>query len=225
MRIVLAHHESLLRESLPHLLGHYGHQVVATAATGAELVGRTGRAAPDLIVTAAALRSPDRAEGVRAAIAARRAAPGVGVVVLAQDGDPEQATALLATGRPRTGYLLRQHIGSGRALVRTIEQVNSGATVIDPEVAQRLRRPGPPRDPVATMPRRRREVIALMAQGCSNARIARTLGISEAAVCRHISFIFQSLDLPVDPDVHRRVIAVLRFVDGPMPVRADRPAT
>ncbi|WP_084965751.1 response regulator transcription factor [Thermoactinospora rubra] len=214
LRIVLADDAVLLREGLAALLARFGHDVVASAGNPDTLVGAVAEHGPDVVVTDVRMPPTFRDEGLRTAVALREEHPGLPVVVLSQYVATAYAARLLeSSGWGGLGYLLKDRILDVRQFVDGVEQVAAGGCVIDPEVVRRLvaRR----RDPLARLTPREREVLALMAEGRSNAAVAKELVITEKVVGKHISAIFIKLDLhPDDTGDHRRVRAVLAYLQG-----------
>jgi len=203
----------LLREGLAGLLERFGHTVVASVGDADALIGAVGEHEPDIAVTDVRMPPGFTDEGLRAALTLRRTHPAVAVLVLSQYVEQTYATELLDfDGGAGVGYLLKDRIGDVEEFVATLGRVADGGTVIDPEVVRQLlnRR----RDPLERLTQREREVLALMAEGRSNAAIARTLVVTKAAVAKHIGAILTKLDLPPAEDDHRRVLAVLAFLRG-----------
>ncbi|MBM7776036.1 DNA-binding NarL/FixJ family response regulator [Actinokineospora baliensis] len=211
LRIVVAEDSLLMRDGLVNLLTRFGHRVVAEAADADELLEVVRDDVPDLIVTDVRM-PPGRADdGLRAAVTLRSTHRGLPVLVLSQYVEQSYAARLLdSDGGHAVGYLLKDRIGAVTDFVAAAEKVATGGTVVDPEVIRQMlqRR----HDPLSRISAREREVLALMAEGRSNAAVARALTVTEAAVNKHVSNIFTKLDLPVAPDDHRRVLAVLTYL-------------
>ncbi|MEU4571424.1 response regulator transcription factor [Nonomuraea sp. NPDC023979] len=212
MRVVLAEDSGLLRESLVNLLTYFEHQVVAAVATAGELRSATSAFRPDIVVTDVRMPPDHTDDGLRAAIALRRDRPSLPVLVLSQYVDGAALSELLRSGDAGTGYLLKDRVANGAQFVATMREVGGGETVIDPEVVRRLLTHRA--DPLLRLSPRELEVLALMAEGRSNAAIGRDLVISEVTVSKHIGSIFTKLDLPADEISHRRVLAVLSYLRG-----------
>jgi DNA-binding NarL/FixJ family response regulator len=217
LRIVLAEDSVLLREGMSGLLHRFGHAVVAAVGDAPALVAAVEEHRPDVVVTDVRMPPGFTDEGLRAAVALRAAHPSLAVLVLSQYVEQTYAAELLDAGTRRgrgagVGYLLKDRVGDVEEFVDAVHRVAAGAMVIDPEVVGQLL--GRRRDPLQRLTPREREVLALMAEGRSNAAIARTLVVSEAAVAKHISSILAKLDLPPTEDDHRRVMAVLAFLRG-----------
>ena len=213
MRIALAEDEGLFRQGLTGMLQSFGHQVVLSEADTAGLVGKVAQTEPDLVITDIRMPPTHTSEGLAAAIDIRRRMPDVGIVLLSHHVDAQGTIELLAAGRHRVGYVLKQRVLDFEMFNGVLERVQAGESVIDPEVIATTLARQQERHSVTDLPPRRREVLSLMAQGYSNARIARELFVTEAAVARHIALIFSSLDLPPDPDIHRRVLAVIEYLN------------
>ena len=217
LRIVLAEDSVLLREGMSGLLHRFGHAVVAAVGDAPALVAAVEEHRPDVVVTDVRMPPGFSDEGLRAAVALRAAHPSLAVLVLSQYVEQTYAAELLDADTRRgrgagVGYLLKDRVGDVEEFVDAVHRVAAGAMVIDPEVVGQLL--GRRRDPLQRLTPREREVLALMAEGRSNAAIARTLVVSEAAVAKHISSILAKLDLPPTEDDHRRVMAVLAFLRG-----------
>jgi DNA-binding NarL/FixJ family response regulator len=202
---------------LAELLQRFGHTVVATVGDAPALLAAVDQHRPDVVVTDVRMPPGFSDEGLRAAIALRDAHPSLAVLVLSQYVEQTYAAELLDADPRRgsgagVGYLLKDRVGEVEEFVDAIRRVAAGATVIDPEVVRQLLRRR--HDPLERLTPREREVLALMAEGWSNAAIARTLVVTEAAVAKHIGGILAKLDLPPAEDDHRRVRAVLAFLRG-----------
>lgn len=221
LRIVLAEDSVLLREGLIGLLERFGHKVVAAVGDAEALLEAVGEDPPDLVLTDVRMPPGHADEGLRAALRLRETHPGLAVLVLSQYVATAYAAELLeSAGRPGAastagvGYLLKDRIGDISEFASSVRRVAEGGTVIDPEVVRQLlsRR----RDTVSLrrLTDREREVLGLMAEGRSNAAIARDLVVSDKAVSKHIGNIFAKLDLPTAEDGHRRVLAVLTYLRG-----------
>ena len=216
LRVVLAEDAVLLRAGLTGLLERFGHTVVASVGDAEGLIAATDEHQPDIIVTDVRMPPGFTDEGLKAALTLRAARPALAVLVLSQYVEQTYAAELLdspsAAGSGGIGYLLKDRVGDVEEFVDALVRVANGATVVDPEVVRQLlsRR----RDPLRRLTPREREVLALMAEGRSNAAIARLLVVTEAAVGKHIGSILTKLDLPPDSDDHRRVLAVLAYLRG-----------
>ncbi|MGV9276919.1 response regulator [Streptomyces griseosporeus] len=208
---MLAEDSVLLRDGLTALLTRFGHTVVAAVGDAGALLTAVADHAPDVVVTDVRMPPGFADEGLRAAVRLRAERPGLPVLVLSQYVQRSYAADLLDTGDGTgVGYLLKDRVGQVEEFVDALTEVAAGGTVVDPEVVRQLLRRR--RDPLARLTPREREVLALVAEGRSNAAIARQLVVSEAAVGKHIGSILTKLDLPPAEDVHRRVLAVLAFL-------------
>ncbi|WP_262702191.1 MULTISPECIES: response regulator transcription factor [Streptomyces] len=212
MRVVIAEDNALLREGMVLLLNSAGHEVVAVASSGPEVLPALLEHRPDVAVLDVRMPPGFRDEGLRAALAARREMPGLPVLVLSQYVEETYAAELLADGASGLGYLLKDRVGRVEEFLDALERVVAGGTALDPEVVKELmtRRRD---DPVDSLTPREREVLHLMAEGRDNATIARTLVVSERAVSKHIGNVFAKLGLPPSDSGHRRVLAVLAYLN------------
>jgi DNA-binding NarL/FixJ family response regulator len=210
MRVVIAEDSVLLREGLTRLLAEAGHDVVAAAAEAEEFLRAVGQHEPDVVVVDVRMPPTFTDEGLRAALVVRSRWPGVGVLVLSQYVEERYATELLSDRPHGVGYLLKDRVADLTEFLEALDRVAAGGSALDPEVvAQLLARS---RHPLAPLTPREREVLALMAEGRSNAAIAGALFVGDGAVEKHINSIFGKLGLaPADRD-HRRVLAVLRYL-------------
>jgi DNA-binding NarL/FixJ family response regulator len=213
LRVVLAEDDVLLRESLASLLQHSGFEVVGQAGDGPGLLDQVRRVAPDLVVADIRMPPTHTTEGLQAARVIRAEAPETAIVVLSAYADVEHAMGLLASGRA-IGYLLKSRITDVEDFLSTLERVARGASVVDPAVVQELVTARRRVDPLAVLSAREREVLALMAEGRSNAGIARRLWVTEGTVEKHVRAILTKLNLPEADDDHRRVLAVITFLDA-----------
>ncbi|AUG80644.1 LuxR family transcriptional regulator [Kitasatospora sp. MMS16-BH015] len=213
MRIVIAEDHFLLRDGLIRLLQAYGHEVVAAVDNGAELLTALTELRPDIAVVDVRLPPDFTDEGLRAALAARRELPGLPVLLLSQYVEPLYARELLAAGGSGVGYLLKDRVTNGRQFLESIRQVAEGGTAMDQEVVAQLLTARERDGGVGSLTPREREVLALVAQGRSNAGIAQALVVTEKAVAKHISHIFTKLGLLQSDSDNRRVLAVLAHLD------------
>ncbi|MEV4513120.1 response regulator transcription factor [Dactylosporangium sp. NPDC049525] len=213
MKIVLADDAVLLREGLASLLERFGHTVAAAVGDADALLTAAAEHRPDLVITDVRMPPTHTDEGLRAAIALRAADPPPAVLVLSQYTATAYAAELLApAGRAGVGYLLKDRVGDIAEFADAVARVAAGETVIDPDVVRQLLTRQRAADPLARLTPREREVLGLMAEGRSNAWIARALLVGDAAVAKHIGNIFAKLDLPGPDDGHRRVLAVLTYL-------------
>ena len=213
MRVVIAEDNALLREGLVLLLTSSGHEVVATARAEPEILPALLAHRPDVAVLDVRMPPKFRDEGLRAALAARRQIPDLPVLVLSQYVEQSYAAELLGGGATGVGYLLKDRIGRVDEFLDALERVAAGGTALDPEVVTELmsRRRGTPLD---TLTAREREVLQLMAEGRDNTTIAETLVITERSVSKHIGNVFLKLSLPPTDSGHRRVLAVLAYLNN-----------
>ncbi|HET7723210.1 MAG TPA: response regulator transcription factor [Propionibacteriaceae bacterium] len=209
MRIVLVEDSLLLREGLVRLFDEAGYVTVGSYGDAADIVARVREAGADVVVMDVRLPPTFRDEGIRAAIAIRRALPGVGVLVLSQYVETLYAHELLADARGGVGYLLKDRVASLDEVTDAVRRVRSGGTVLDPLVVRRL---VAGRDAFDQLTPREREVLELIAEGRSNASIAERLVIGVGAVEKNVSAIFAKLGLAESPSDHRRVLAVLAYL-------------
>ncbi|MET9700179.1 response regulator transcription factor [Streptomyces sp. NPDC006529] len=215
MRAVIAEDSVLLRIGLVKVLEMAGFEVAAETGDAEGLLAAVEEHAPQLALVDVRMPPGFTDEGVRAALMIRRQWPGTSVLLLSQYVEERYAADLLATQTGGIGYLLKQRVADVEEFIDALKRVAAGGTALDPQVvAQLLLRRGGGLDPLDRLTPREREVLALMAEGRSNAGIAAELVISESAVAKHINNILAKLDLPQADGDHRRVLAVLRFLDG-----------
>jgi DNA-binding NarL/FixJ family response regulator len=210
IRVVVADDSVLLREGLVRVLVESGVEVVAAYPDADQLLAELATTTPDLIVLDVRMPPTFRDEGVRAAIQARQRLPRVGILLLSQYVEIAYAQELLAAGTGGIGYLLKDRVASLDELRDAIERIASGGTVLDPEVVAQLL--GRRHDPIATLTPRERQVLALMGEGRTNAAIASALVITTGAVEKNVTSIFQKLGLDDSGSDHRRVLAVLAWL-------------
>ena len=206
--------QPIVREGIVHILQDGGFEVIATAGDAQELVRKVRTYRPDVVVTDIQM-PPDRTDdGLRAALEIRAAQPEVGVLILSQFLEDRYAFELVADGAQGIGYLLKEKVGDLRMFTDAVRRVASGGSALDPDVVARLI--GRPRrhSPLDQLTKREREVLSLIAEGRSNAGVAEELVITIAAVERHVTSIFDKLDLRQSPEQHRRVVAVLTYLRG-----------
>jgi DNA-binding NarL/FixJ family response regulator len=210
LRVVVADDSVLLREGLVRVLDELGANVVGAYGDAEQLLAGLDETAPDLIVLDVRMPPTFRDEGVRAAIRARSQLPKVGILLLSQYVEVVYAQELLSAGRGGIGYLLKDRVASLEELRDAVERIASGGTVLDPEVVAQLI--GRRHDPLTTLTRREREVLGLMGEGRTNAAIASALVIGTGAVEKNVTSIFQKLGLDDSGSDHRRVLAVLAWL-------------
>ncbi|MFJ9695464.1 response regulator [Kitasatospora sp. NPDC101183] len=212
MRAVIAEDSVLLRVGLVKVLEAVGFEVVAAVGDAVELLAAVEEHRPNVVVADVRMPPGFHDEGVKAAMIIRRQWPEVAVLLLSQFVEERYAADLLATNTSGVGYLLKQRVANVDDFVEALQRVAAGGTALDPEVVAQLlvrRR----YDPLEKLTPRERDVLALMAEGRSNAAIAASLVVSDSAVAKHINSILTKLDLPPTDDNHRRVMAVLRFLE------------
>ncbi|MEU9785210.1 response regulator transcription factor [Streptomyces phaeochromogenes] len=213
MRVVIAEDNALLREGLVLLLTSSGHEVVAVAGSGPEVLPALLEHRPDVAVLDVRMPPGFRDEGLRAALAARKEMPGLPVLVLSQYVEESYAAELLGGGASGVGYLLKDRVGRVDEFLDALERVASGGTALDPEVVSELlvRRRDSPLDSLTP---REREVLQLMAEGHGNSAIAEALVVTERSVSKHIGNVFLKFGLPPSDSGHRRVLAVLAYLNN-----------
>lgn len=215
LRIVFAEDNYLVREGTVALLAEAGEvEVVGTAAALDELLAAVGDLQPDAVLTDIRMPPTGTDEGIRAAKQIRAEHPSIGVVVLSQFVEEEYAYDLLKEGAAGLGYLLKERVADVEEVVRALEEVARGGSVLDPKVVETLvaAKDRMAHSPLGELTDREREVLSLMAQGMNNAAIAHVLFLTDRAVEKHINSMFHKLGLTEEPDVHRRVMAVLAFL-------------
>ncbi len=213
MRIILAEDSALLREGLVRLLEEAGHQVIDVATTAPELVDAVNQNVPDLVITDVRMPPSMKDDGLRAAVELRGTHPDLPILVLSAYVEQSYARQLFLDGRGGVGYLLKDRVTDLTALNDAIARIAAGGTTMDPEVVSQLLVHSTA-SPLERLTPREREVLSLVAEGLSNQAICQKLFLSEGAVEKNISSIFSKLDLPVDTTAHRRVLAVLTWLEG-----------
>jgi DNA-binding NarL/FixJ family response regulator len=210
-RVVVADDDVLLREGLASLLDRSGYEVVGQAGDGVKLVELVQELKPELVIVDIRMPPTHTTEGLDAARAIRAEFPEIGILVLSAHVEIEEATELIATG-DRVGYLLKGRVLDVDEFLGSLERIAVGGSVIDPGLVQTLVRARRGADPLSELTSREREVLALMAEGRSNAGIAAQLWLSEGTVEKHVRHILAKLHLPETRDDHRRVLAVVTFL-------------
>ncbi|MEN3299510.1 MAG: hypothetical protein V7633_1568 [Pseudonocardia sp.] len=213
VRVILAEDDVLLREGLASLLERSGFHVLGQVGNGLELLALARKEAPELVVVDIRMPPTQTTEGLEAAREIRRELPETGILVLSAHADVEHAMELLAGGRG-IGYLLKSRVNDVAEFVDTLERIAKGGSVVDPALVQELVTARRRNDPLAVLSARERDVLALMAEGRSNAGLARRLWITEGTVEKHVRSILSKLSLPETDDDHRRVLAVLTFLEA-----------
>ena len=215
MRVVFAEDDYLVREGTAALLAQAEDvELVEAVADLDALLAAVERHRPDAVLTDIRMPPTKTTEGIQAALRIRREHPETGVVVLSQYAEEEYAYELLKDGAEGLGYLLKERVADVEEIVRALRDVAAGGSVLDPKVVEGLvsRRDREAHSPLARLTDREREVLALMAEGKNNAAVAASLILSERAVEKHINSLFHKLGLSEEPNVHRRVMAVLTFL-------------
>ena len=213
MRVVLAEDELLLREGMASLLERSGVEVVGQAGDATQLLALVRDTSPDLVVVDIRMPPTRTREGLEAAREIRQQRPEIGILVLSAHVDVEHALELLASGRG-IGYLLKSRITDVSEFVETLERIARGAAIVDPALVQELVTARRRTDPLAALSERERQVLALMAEGRSNAGIAKRLWVTEGTVEKHVRSILQKLNLAETEQDHRRVLAVVTFLQA-----------
>ena len=214
MRVVVADDSVLLREGIVMLLESKGIEVVAQAGDADDLLRKVRAHRPDVAVVDVRMPPTHTDEGLRAARRIRSEHPGTAVLVLSQYVEEAYALELLSDTTERTGYLLKDRVADVDSFTDAVRRVASGGSALDPEVVALLLGRRRREDPLEALTAREREVLGLMAEGRTNRAIAARLFVSERAVERHVTAIFEKLDLPVGERDHRRVLAVLAYLRG-----------
>lgn len=215
MRVALADDAVILREGLARLLQEAGFEVVGLAADGDDLLELVQRTGPDVAIVDIRMPPTHTDEGLRAARVIRERWPAIGLLVLSQHVNARYALELLSTGTDGVGYLLKERVSDLDELASSVNRVGHGGSVLDPAVVDELvgrRRHAD--NPLAQLTDREREVLALMAEGRSNRAIAERLFVTDHTVEKHVKNIFGSLRLPPSPDDHRRVLAVVTYLNS-----------
>ncbi len=214
MRIVIAEDSALLRDGLVRMLEANGHEVVASVGDAAELVSVVAARRPDLVVLDVRMPPTHTDEGIRAALELRARWPELAVLVLSQYVEENYASDLLSGDLGGIAYVLKDRVTDVSDFLETVGRVGAGGTVIDPEVVSQLLARTRRHEPLEDLTPREHEVLSLMAEGRSNVAIAEKLVITQRAVEKHVKSIFQKLRLPQAETDHRRVLAVLRYLEA-----------
>ena len=212
LRVVIAEDAALFREGLARLIESRGHEVAESVADGAALVAAVARHRPDVVVADVRMPPTHTDEGLRAALELRRAHPRLGVLVLSQYIETRYAARLLEDNAAGIGYLLKDRVADVADFAAALERVAAGGTALDPEVVSQLVRSSQQTEGLAELTPRERDVLALMAEGRSNAGIAAALVVTASVVEKHVASIFAKLRLPPSEADNRRVLAVLRYL-------------
>jgi DNA-binding NarL/FixJ family response regulator len=214
IRVVIAEDSAILRDGLVQLLADRGFAVTGAVSDAVTLELAVAADPPDVAVVDIRMPPTFTDEGLRAAIRLRRSHPSVGILVFSQYVETRYAAELLAGGASGIGYLLKDRVADVADFVEALVRVASGGTALDPDVVTQLMGASRRTDTLAALSGRERQVLALMAEGRTNSAIAGGLVISEGAVEKHVANIFSKLDLPATSGDHRRVLAVLRYLEG-----------
>jgi DNA-binding NarL/FixJ family response regulator len=214
MRIVIAEDAVLLRAGLTRLLAEAGEDIVAAVGDADALIEAVERHQPDLAIVDVRMPPTHTDDGLRAALQIRERWPAIGILVLSQYVEERYATELLAGDTGGIGYLLKDRIADVSEFQAAVQRVGEGGAALDPEVVAQLLARSRQRDPLERLSPREREVLGLMAEGRTNGAIAQALVVSDGAVEKHVSNIFTKLDLPPTEHDHRRVLAVLRWLEA-----------
>jgi DNA-binding NarL/FixJ family response regulator len=214
MRVVVADDSVLLREGVARLLQEAGFEVVAQAGDAEDLLRKVGAHKPDVAIVDVRMPPTQTDEGLRAAAEIRRSRPGTGVLVLSQVVEAGSALELFADGAGGLGYLLKDRVADLDRFTDAVRRVAEGGSALDPEVVSLLLGRRRREDPLGALTPREREVLELMAEGRSNHAIAEQLVVTERAVEKHVTSIFGKLGLAPAAEDHRRVLAVLRYLEA-----------
>jgi DNA-binding NarL/FixJ family response regulator len=214
LRVIVAEDSVLLREGVVRLLQEAGHEVVAQAGDSEELMRKVRAHKPDLAVVDVRMPPTQTDEGLRAAKEIRSELPECSVLVLSSYVEPTYAQELLADNAEGLGYLLKDRVSDLEDFAEAVARVGDGGSALDPEVVSQLMGRSRDDDPLEELTPREREVLALMAEGRSNGAIAEQLVVTERAVEKHVTSIFSKLGLTASNEDHRRVLAVLRFLEA-----------
>ena len=214
VRVIVGEDQSFVREGIVRVLDDGDFEVVGTAADARDLIRLADAYRPDVVVADIQMPPEHADDGLRAALAIRAAHPGVGVLVLSQFLEDAYALALVADGAQGVGYLLKEKVGDLRMFTDAVRRVAEGGSVLDPDVVARLVGRKRTAGPLDSLTPREREVLALIAEGRSNVGIAQELVVTVAAIERHVTSIFDKLGLHASPEAHRRVLAVLKYLQA-----------
>ena len=213
LRIVLADDDVLLREGLASLLERHGFEIVGQAGDAPELLALVRKFEPDFVIVDIRMPPTHATEGLDAAAVIREEFPQAAILVLSAHVEVEDAMELLASGE-RIGYLLKSRVTDMHEFIETVERIAEGASIVDPSLVQELVTARRRNDPLDGLTPREHEVLGLMAEGCSNAGIGRRLSVTDGTVEKHVNSILSKLQLPESPDDHRRVLAVIAFLEA-----------
>ena len=214
VRVIVGEDQSFVREGIVRVLDDGDFEVVGTAADARDLIRLADAYRPDVVVADIQMPPEHSDDGLRAALAIRAAHPGVGVLVLSQFLEDAYALALVADGAQGVGYLLKEKVGDLGMFTDAVRRVAEGGSVLDPDVVARLVGRKRTAGPLDSLTPRERQVLALIAEGRSNIGIAQELVVTVAAIERHVTRIFDKLGLHASPEAHRRVLAVLKYLQA-----------
>jgi DNA-binding NarL/FixJ family response regulator len=214
LRVVLADDAALIRQALAELLERVGVQVVAQAGNGPSLLRAVKEHQPDVAIVDIRMPPTQTSEGIRAALQIRDRFPAVGILLLSTFTEIDEAVELFTTTTSRVGYLLKDSVADLGELIGALTRISEGGTVFDPKLVAELFGRTRRTDPLDVLMPREREVLALMAEGQSNTGIAKTLWITVGAVEKHIRHLLRKLGIPATADTHRRVLAVITFLEA-----------
>jgi DNA-binding NarL/FixJ family response regulator len=214
MRVVIAEDSVLLREGITRLLAEYDAEVVAALGDASKLLSAVQETDPDIVIVDVRMPPTFTDEGLRAAVELRSVRPNTPVLVLSQYVEERFATELLGGSTVGVGYLLKERVADVSDFISACRRVAAGGTALDPEVVAQLLTRSRKREPLAALTPREREVLGLMAEGRSNTGIAQQLVVSDGAVEKHITSILTKLELPANDTEHRRVLAVLTYINS-----------
>jgi DNA-binding NarL/FixJ family response regulator len=213
LRVVIADDHALLLQGMATMLESHGFDVVAQASDADDLVRKVSAHRPDVAVIDIRMPPNNTDDGLRAAIGIRKSQPGVGVLVLSQYVEAAYALELIGQDARGVGYLLKDRIADFDEFAGALRRVAAGGSVLDPEVVRWMLGRRREASPLAELTPREREVLGLIAEGCSNQGVARRIVVSERAVEKHVTAILSKLGLPAEPEAHRRVMAVLAYLE------------
>jgi DNA-binding NarL/FixJ family response regulator len=214
IRVIVGEDQPFVREGIVRVLQDSGFEVLGTAADARDLIQMDGVYRPNVVIADIQMPPDHGDDGLRAALAIRSGRPGVGVLVLSQYLEDAYAFDLVADGAQGVGYLLKEKVGDMRAFTDAVRRVAEGGSVLDPDVVARLVGRKRPASPMDSLTPRERQVMALIAEGRSNSGIASELVVTVAAVERHVTSIFDKLGLHQSREGHRRVLAVLKYLQA-----------
>jgi serine/threonine-protein kinase PknK len=212
--LVLADDAALMRQALAELLERAGMHVVAQAGNAPSLLHAVERHQPDVAIIDIRMPPTQHAEGIRAALHIRQQFPAVGILLLSTYTQIDEAVELFTATASRVGYLLKDSVANLNELTSALTRISEGGTVLDPKLVAELLGRTRQTDPLDALTPRERQVLALMAEGQSNVGIAKTIWVTRGAVEKHVKQIFRKLGIPATPDTHRRVLAVITFLDA-----------